>query len=319
MSPQLLEVNNLKVYHGTRTVPVRAVDGVSFAVKQGEILGLAGESGCGKSTLATGILKIITPPTYIAGGEVLFRGKNLLAMSEKEIRSIRWRHIALLPQASMNALNPVMKIHSQIKDGMRAHKVENPEGKSENYIEMLLRSVALSPRVAKDYACELSGGMRQRAIIAMALAVRPDLIIADEPTSALDVVVQRGVLEMLVDSKEKLGSSVLLISHDIAIISEVADRLAIIYAGKIIEIQKIIDIFDEPLHPYTQGLIASVPSLQKKRIPKSIPGLPPDLRNPPAGCRFYPRCQHAKDVCRKEEPELEEIEPGKHVACYSSS
>jgi len=318
MSPPLLEVKNLKVYHGTRTLPVKAVDGVSFTMKEGEILGLAGESGCGKSTLATGLLKLITPPTYIAGGEVLYRGKDLLKMSEEELRSIRWKHIALLPQASMNALNPVMKIYNQIKDAMIFHKV-SPKEKLENYIENLLRSVALSPRVADDYACELSGGMKQRTIIAMAVATRPDLIIADEPTSALDVVVQRGVLELLIDFKEKINSSVLLISHDIAILSEVADRLAIIYAGKIMEIQDIFDIFNEPLHPYTQGLIASVPSLEKKRIPKSIPGLPPDLRNPPPGCRFYPRCPYVMDICKKKEPEFKEIEPGKFVACHKYS
>lgn len=184
MSSPSLEVKDLKVYHGTRTLPVRAVDGVSFTVKEGEILGLAGESGCGKSTLATGLLRLITPPTYIAGGKVLFRGKDLLKMSEEELRNIRWKHIALLPQASMNALNPVMKIYDQIKDAMVFHKVMNPKEKLEDYIENLLRSVALSPRVAKDYACELSGGMKQRTIIAMAIAMKPDLIIADEPTSA---------------------------------------------------------------------------------------------------------------------------------------
>jgi len=319
MASPLLEVKNLKVYHGTHGLPVRAVDGVSFTVKEGEILGLAGESGCGKSTLATGLLKLITPPTYIAGGEVLYRGKDLLKMSEDELRSIRWKHIALLPQASMNALNPVMKIYDQIKDAMIFHKVTDIKEKLENYIGNLLKSVALSPHVANDYACELSGGMKQRTIIAMAIAMKPDLIIADEPTSALDVVVQRGVLELLVDSKEKIGSSVLLISHDISILSEVADRLAIIYAGKIMEIQDIFDIFNEPLHPYTQGLIASVPSLEKKRIPKSIPGLPPDLRNPPSGCRFYPRCPYARDICKKEEPEFKEIEPGKFVACHNYS
>ena len=318
MNP-LFEVQDLRVYHGTRTVPVRAVDGVSFTIEKGETLGLAGESGCGKSTLATGMLKLISPPTYIPGGKVLFRGKDLLAMDDDELREIRWKHIALLPQAAMNALNPVMRNFKQLIDAMEAHGVDRSKKEWEKYVEELMKSVALSPQVAKDHPCELSGGMKQRTIIAMAIAMNPDLIVADEPTSALDVVVQRGVLELLVESKEKTGASLLFVSHDIAVISEIADRLAIIYAGKIMEIQNIYDLFGDPLHPYTQALIASVPSLEKRGILESIPGLPPDLRNPLQGCRFHPRCSYAREVCAKEEPEFKEIEPRKFVACHNYS
>jgi len=315
----LLQAQNLKVYYRTQSDPVRAVDGVSFAVKAKEIVGLAGESGCGKSTLAVGLLKLVSPPAYIEGGKVLYRGKDLFTMNNEELRKIRWKHIALLPQSAMNALNPVMKVHDQIKDAMEAHDGKDLGEDLGDHITTLLKSVALSSRVSRAHATELSGGMRQRAIISMAMALKPELIIADEPTSALDVVVQRGVLELLVDLKDKSGSSLLLVSHDIAILSEVVDRLAIMYAGKMVEIQDVYDIFDDPLHPYTRGLIASVPSLEKGGIPRSIPGLPPDLKRPPPGCRFHPRCPNASAICTKEDPILKEIEPGKFVACHASA
>jgi peptide/nickel transport system ATP-binding protein len=316
MEAPLLEVQDLKIYYKTPTVPVRAIDGVSFTVNGKEILGLAGESGCGKSTLASGILKLISPPTYIAGGKVLFRGSDLYAMSDEELRKIRWKHIAISPQSSMNALNPVMKIYNQIADAIETHEGRKPKKDLKNHISTLLKGVALSPRVSDEYACELSGGMKQRVIICMGMALEPELIVADEPTSSLDVVVQRGVLELLVDLKEKQGTSVLLVSHDIAILAEIVDRLAIIYAGKIVEIQGVFDIFNEPLHPYTRGLIDSVPSFKKKEIPRSIPGLPPDLKNPPAGCRFHPRCPKAMEICKEKEPEFREIGRGKFVACH---
>lgn len=319
MTSPLLEVQDLKVYYRTQTDPVRAVDGVSFSVKEKEILGLAGESGCGKSTMAVGLLKLVSPPSYIAGGKVFYRGKDLFSISNEELRKIRWKHIALLPQSAMNALNPVMKVYDQIKDAMEAHEGKNPGGDLKNHVSNLLKGVALSSRVSTAHACELSGGMRQRAIISMAMALGPELIIADEPTSALDVVVQRGVLELLVDLRDKTDSSLLLVSHDIAILSEVADRLAIMYAGELAEIQDVYDIFEEPLHPYTQGLISSVPSLEKGGIPRSIPGLPPDLKRPPPGCRFHPRCPSASEICKKEDPEFREVEPGKFVACHMTS
>ena len=314
MSSPLLEVHDLRIYYATVTNPVKAVDGVSFTVKEKEIFGLAGESGCGKSTLAIGLLKLIDPPAYIAGGKVIFRGKDLLSISDEQLRKIRWRHIAFSPQSSMNALNPVMKIFGQITDSINEHNYKIPEKNQRKYVSELLKGVALSPRISNEYSCELSGGMRQRTIISMGMAMRPELIIADEPTSSLDVVVQRGVLELLTDLKEKYGTSVFLVSHDIATLFEVVDKLAIIYAGKIMEIQDVYNIYDEPFHPYTQGLIASIPTFEKKEIPRSIPGLPPDLRNPPNGCRFYPRCHKAMEICKSKEPEIREIEPEKFVA-----
>jgi len=316
MDAPLLEAQDLKIYYRTQGAPVRAVDGVSFAVEEKEILGLAGESGCGKSTLAAGLLKLVSPPSYIAGGKVLFRGNDLYSMSDEELRMIRWKHIAFSPQSSMNALNPVVKIFNQIEDTIEAHEGKKQKKHLENHISNLLKSVALSTHISKGYACELSGGMKQRVIISMGMALGPELIVADEPTSSLDVIVQRGVLELLVDLKDKQGTSVLLVSHDIAILAEVVDRLAIIYAGKIMEIQDVYDIFEEPLHPYTQGLIASVPTFERKEIPRSITGLPPDLKNPPSGCRFHPRCSKARDICKEKEPEFEETELGRFVACH---
>jgi peptide/nickel transport system ATP-binding protein len=316
METSLLEVQDLKIYYKTPTLPVKAVDGVSFSVKKKEILGLAGESGCGKSTLASGILKLIVPPAYISGGKVLYRGKDLYGMSDEELRQIRWKSIAFSPQSSMNALNPVMKIYNQFSDAIEAHEGEKPKKDLKNRVSNLLKGVALPPRIANEYACNLSGGMKQRVIISMGMVMDPEMIVADEPTSSLDVVVQRGVLELLVDLKEKQDTSVMLVSHDIAILAEIVDRLAIIYAGKIMEIQDVMGIFEEPLHPYTQGLIDSVPSFKKKAIPRSIPGLPPDLRNPPSGCRFHPRCSKAMDICKKEEPKYKEIKPGKFIACH---
>ncbi len=316
MESPLLEVENLRIYYKTASLPVRAVDGVSFSVKKREVLGVAGESGCGKSTLASGLLRLIIPPAYVAGGRVLYRGKDLYNMDDKELRQIRWKSIAFLPQSSMNALNPTMKIYNQISDVIKAHEGKKPDSDLKNQVISLLRSVALPSRISQEYPCNLSGGMKQRVVIAMGMSLNPELIIADEPTSALDVVVQKGVLEFLTDLKEKEGSSLILVSHDIAILAEVADRIAIIYAGKIMEIQEVMELFDEPLHPYTQGLIDSVPSFSRKTIPRSIPGLPPDLRNPPAGCRFNPRCPKVMDICMKEEPKFNEIEPGKFVACH---
>nr|MDO8135902.1 ABC transporter ATP-binding protein [Candidatus Njordarchaeum guaymaensis] len=315
-SDVLLEVKNLKVYYRTSTTPVRAVDDVSFELKQKEVLGLAGESGCGKSTLAMGLLKLVEAPAYIAGGKVIFRGKDLMSMSDEQLRKIRWRHIAFSPQSSMNALNPVARVYDQFTDAMSAHRYKVPERKPRKYVSGLLKAIALSPRIHREYASELSGGMRQRVIISMGMSLNPELIIADEPTSSLDVVVQRGVLELLTGLRDERRTSILLVSHDIATLFEVVDRLAIIYAGKLMEIQSVFDIYDEPLHPYTKGLIDSVPSLEKKEIPRSIPGLPPDLKNPPTGCRFHPRCAKAMEICRQKEPESKDLGHEKCVACH---
>jgi len=300
----------------TPTAPVRAVDNVSFNVTEKEILGIAGESGCGKSTLAYSILRLLKPPGYIRGGEVLFKGSDLLKIEEEELRRIRWKHISYIPQSSMNALNPVMRIEEQIGDAVR-NQEKISKGELRKRIEDLLVSVGLSPSVAHMYPHELSGGMRQRVVIAMAMALNPELIIADEPTTALDVVVQRGILQLLRDIRSKLKASVIMITHDMAAQAQIVDRLAIMYAGKIVEIGDANDLFNDPLHPYSRALISAIPSISEKKKLKGVPGFPPDLRSPPPGCRFYPRCPHRiPGKCNVDEPRLIEVKNDRLVACH---
>ena len=315
MGEALLVVKDLRAYYRTRGNPVRAVDGVSFHVNHDEIFGIAGESGCGKSTLALAIMRLLKPPGYIVGGEVLYNGMNLLEIDEEALRKLRWKEISYIPQSSMNALNPVMRVEDQILDSMRAHEEEIDEEEARERIRELLTSVGLAPEVARMYPHELSGGMRQRVIIAMAMALNPKLIIADEPTTALDVVVQRGIIQLLADIKEKLKTSIILITHDMAVHAELVDRLAVMYAGKIVEIGKVDDLFSDPLHPYSKALISAIPSIKEKKKLRGLPGFPPDLRNPPPGCRFHPRCPYAMDVCRREEPPLLDV-GGRLVACH---
>ena len=316
MPDTLLDVRNLIAYYMTPTAPVRAVDNVSFNVTEKEILGIAGESGCGKSTLAYSILRLLKPPGYIRGGEVLFKGSDLLKIEEEELRRIRWKHISYIPQSSMNALNPVMRIEEQIGDAIINHE-KISKGELRKRIEDLLVSVGLSPSVAHMYPHELSGGMRQRVVIAMAMALDPELIIADEPTTALDVVVQRGILQLLRDIRSKLKASVIMITHDMAAQAQIVDRLAIMYAGKIVEIGDANDLFSDPLHPYSRALISAIPSISEKKKLKGVPGFPPDLRSPPPGCRFYPRCPHRiPGKCNVDEPRLIEVKNDRLVACH---
>ena len=315
----ILRVKDLKAYYETSSGKVvRAVDGVSFSVLRNEIFGIAGESGCGKSTLALAITRLLRPPGYIADGEIFFDDINLLKLKSEELRRIRWRRISYIPQSSMNALNPVLRIKNQIIDVIKEHeKIKNEEaGRLEGYVKELLASVGLSPQVANMFPHELSGGMRQRAIIAMAIALRPELLIADEPTTALDVVVQRGILQLLSEIRGKYGTSIMLITHDMAVHAEIVDRLAIMYAGKIVEIGDVRSIFKDPLHPYTQVLIKSIPSVEEKRRLAGIKGLPPDLKSPPPGCRFHPRCPYKSRLCETAEPPLREVRAGRYVACH---
>ncbi|RLI46579.1 ABC transporter ATP-binding protein [Candidatus Bathyarchaeota archaeon] len=318
----LLEVKGLKVYYRTPIGTVKAVDDVEFTVKRNEIFGIAGESGCGKSTLATALLRLNKPPCYIVSGKILFDGVNLLDLDEEELRRVRWKDLSIIPQASMNALNPCMRIGDQIIDAITAHENTTKEEAKER-VRDLLRSVGLSEDVARMYPHELSGGMKQRAIIAMSIALKPKLLIADEPTTALDVNVQRVVLQTLVDVKQMMGASLMIITHNMAVLAEVVDRLAIMYAGKIVEIGDVYDLFKDPLHPYSKGLISALPSIEKKKRIRGIPGYPPNLLDPPTGCRFYPRCplrkklkKSDKDKCKLEEPTLREVEPGRLVACH---
>jgi len=302
---------------------VRAVDGIDLTIRSGEVVGLAGESGCGKSTVANAILQILRPPARIVGGSVLFRGDDLVRKSREELRRYRWRNVAMVFQSAMNSLNPVMRVGDQFIDMMRAHEPVSRHAALAR-AEELLETVGIDRRRVRAFPHELSGGMRQRVIIAMALALSPELLILDEPTTALDVVVQREILQQVQDLKRDFGFAILFITHDLSLLLEFADRIAIMYAGEIVEAAPSARLQAGPLHPYTRGLMESFPPLTgPMRRLVGIPGSPPDLAHPPAGCRFHPRCplcvpeQHAMYVRQTtERPLLRELEPDHFVACH---
>jgi len=312
----LLDIRNLKTYFYTTKGVVKAVDNVSVKLNKGEVLGIAGESGCGKSTLAYSIIRLVPPPGKIVSGEIYFDGKNILKYSDEEFRrKIRWKGISMVFQGAMNALNPVYTVGDQIAEVIMLH-----EGltKKEAYTRVykLLALVGIDPRRAHSYPHELSGGMKQRVMIAMALALNPPLVIADEPTTALDVVVQAQIMNLLKRLQRELKISIILITHDLSLIAEIADKVAIMYAGKIVEFGTAEQIYYNPQHPYTQGLLSSIPRLRGELEKLEwIPGVPPDLIKPPPGCRFAPRCKFRFEKCDSEPPVIE-IEPGHYVACW---
>jgi peptide/nickel transport system ATP-binding protein len=294
---------------------VQAVDDVSFALAPGERFGLAGESGSGKSTLALSILRMIKPPGRIASGGVWFAGRRLADLDEEGIRALRLTGIALVPQGSMNSLNPVLRVGRQIADAFADHDLHLGRGEEEQRVAALLADVGLPENVSRMYPHELSGGMKQRACIAIAISLHPRVIIADEPTSALDVVVQRQVMVTLARVQQDLGAAVILIGHDIGLMAQFVDRLAVMYAGRLVEVAPIAEIIANPRHPYTRALIATLPSLERRGTLRGIPGLAPLLRDLPPGCAFHPRCPRATDRCRIERPVAREID-GARVACH---
>jgi len=310
-----LRVEDLHVHYETGRGTVRAVDGVTFALQAGERLGLVGESGSGKSTIALALLRLIKPPGKIAGGRVLLDDKDITKISEREMRRVRMDRIALIPQGAMNSLNPVARIRQQMADGMRAHDAGLSGGALDRRIEELLSSVGLRKDVAGKFPHELSGGMKQRVCIAMAISLRPTVIIADEPTSALDVVVQRQIMQTLADVQQDLGAAVLLIGHDMGLMAQFVDRLGVMYGGKLMEVSPTRPVFAKPLHPYTQLLIASLPSFEHLTDFVKTPGTPHSPLAPPPGCVFHPRCPQAFGDCPKIVPTLREVEPGRQVAC----
>lgn len=312
----VLQVKNLRIHYETPRGDVIAVNGINFHVYKGETLGLVGESGCGKSTTVMGILRLVQPPGRIVGGEVLLHDVDIMALREAELRQVRWRYASLIPQGAMNSLNPVMRVRDQIADGITAHETGLSGKVLKERIFELLSLVGLPGRVYDLYPHELSGGMKQRVCIAMAIALNPSLIIADEPTSALDVVVQRVVAQTLLEVKKRLGVSMILIGHDMGLQAQLVDRIAVMYAGNIVEVAPVKEIFENPLHPYTQLLIASIPSIKERKPLKVTEGLTHDLRNPPPGCIFQFRCPHVMDQCRKIVPPLRELRPEHYVACH---
>jgi len=313
----VLDVRDLCVSYQTAAGPVRAVNGVSFFLRPGERLGLVGESGSGKTTTALGLMRLLHEPAVIEGGEVFLDGVDLLRLSEEEMRQTRFADIALIPQGAMNSLNPMLKVGEQLRDTIRAHRPPGTaRGSVEARIQEGLASVELEPDVIASYPHELSGGMKQRVCIAMAILLNPKVIIADEPTSALDVVVQRQVMETLRRVQEGLGAAVILVGHDMGLMAQFVDRIGVMYGGKLAEVGPVRGIFKDPLHPYTQLLIKSLPNLDTKEDFRGIPGLTPSLLAPPPGCMFHPRCPQVMPRCSVDVPVLEEVKPDRWVACH---
>jgi len=312
----ILDVKDLRVSYYTPRGAVKAVDGVSFALDPDERFGLVGESGSGKSTVALALMRLIRPPGKIESGEVLLEQVNVLELSEEEVRKLRLASIALVAQGAMNSLNPVTRVREQILDAIADHGEKLSKQEAQAKVASLLQQVGLKPQVANMYPHELSGGMKQRVCIAIAISLRPKVILADEPTSALDVVVQRQVMETLRRVQEELGASVVLVGHDMGLMAQFVHRLGVMYAGRLAEVSPVRDIFREPLHPYTRLLIASLPSLEEKGKFQGIPGLAPSLLDRPPGCAFHPRCPFAMPVCSVEDPMLEQVQPGRWVACH---
>ncbi len=311
---RVLEINDLSVHYFTPRGAVIAANAVNLYVKQGEIVGLVGESGCGKTTVAMATLQMVQSPGKIVKGQINVNGKNLVGMQEKELRKVRWKDLALIPQGAMNSLNPVIKIKEQMEDAILAHERIGGKPLKEKVLR-LLNDVGLPERVYNMFPHELSGGMKQRVCIAMAVSLNPAMIIADEPTSALDVVVQRVVAQTLMDVKQRLGVSMLMIGHDMGLQAQLVDRVAVMYAGNLMEVGPVGTMFEHPYHPYTQLLIDSIPSIKERKPLKVTEGLTHDLRNPPPGCSFQFRCPRVEKRCLEARPPLVQVAADHMVAC----
>ncbi len=312
----LLEVKDLKVYFKTGEGDVRAVDGVNFTLDEGESLGLAGESGCGKTTAALSIMRLLPKNGRIVSGSINYQGYDLTQLKPAQLRSIRWHHISIIFQGAMNALNPVKRIGVQIAEPIKLHEHVDDEVANKRVGE-LLELVGIHKDRATEYPHEFSGGMRQRVMIAMALACNPKIVIADEPVTALDVMIQAQILELLERLKRELGLSMILISHDLSVMAETCEKMAIMYAGKMVETGSTHDVFKASKHPYTKDLIAAFPDIKGSRtLPAYIPGDIPSLIHPPTGCHFHPRCKMAWSLCQEKEPELLPVSDGHNAACH---
>lgn len=316
MSEAILQIKDLKVYYHVDAGAVKAVDGVTFDLDAGIKLGLVGESGSGKSTMALALMRMIKPPGKIEGGQLILDGVDLVKLSDEKMRQTKLSKLAMIPQGAMNSLNPVMRIDKQMVDGMIDHNTVLSADELKERVSDLLESVDLDPKVARMFPHELSGGMKQRVCVAMSIAMEPDLIIADEPTSALDVVIQRQVMETINRLLQKMGMAMILIGHDMGLMAQSVDRLAVMYAGKMMEVGNTRAMFADPLHPYTQLLISSLPVLENKGVFSGIPGVPPSLLNPPKGCVFHTRCPKAWDLCRESAPAFVEVEAKHWAACH---
>ena len=310
----VVSVRDLRVYYGTPRGSVRAVDGVSLDIGAGEVLGLVGESGCGKSTLGRGILGLL-PEGAVSDGQVLYGGRNLLALSAKELRRLRGPGLGLIFQEPMTRLNPLMRIEDHFRETLEQHETGLTDREARTRSLETLGRMGIPPTRFRQYPHEFSGGMRQRIMIALALVLRPKLLIADEPTTALDVIVEAQILSILADLRHNFGTALLLITHNLGIVAEACDRVAVMYAGKIAEEGDARDVFAEPAHPYTRELLRSTISLDTTEL-HSIPGAPPDLIDPPPACRFHPRCPNAMVVCASKDPVEQPVGAGRRVLCW---
>ena len=320
MSEHLLKITNLRTSFFTDAGEVKAVRGVGFSLDKGKTLGLVGESGCGKSVTALSIMRLVSFPGRIVQGEIIYNGKNLLGLSEDEMRKIRGAEIAMVFQEPMTSLNPVLTIGNQISEAIILHQGLNKNEAMEKAIDVLrLVGIPSPEKRIKDYPHQMSGGMRQRAMIAMALSCNPGILIADEPTTALDVTIQAQILELIQGLQKQLDMAMILITHDLGVVAETVDHVAVMYAGKIVEYTDTKNLFAEPLHPYTIGLLDSLPTIERTgRVLKAIPGTVPGLINLPTGCSFYDRCPKRDAICTEHEPELVDIKKGHFVACYKA-
>jgi peptide/nickel transport system ATP-binding protein len=311
----LLEVENLKIYFMTRRGPAKAVDNIGFTIEKNETLGLIGESGCGKTTIAMSLMKFIKPPGKIVGGSIRYMGNDIVPMTDEQIRQLRGKEISIVRQEAQNALNPVLTIGKQITEMIHEHESLTRETALAR-AKKQLNLVGISDHRITSFPHEFSGGMKQRAMAAIATACNPKLLILDEPTTGLDVIVQRQILVMLRNLKKELGLTAVFISHDLSVVAETCDSVAVMYAGKIMEASDTVSLYKNPLHPYSRALIGAYPSLEGERKQlKSIPGAPPSLIDPPPGCRFAPRCKLAQSICSREEPGVKTID-GRRVACH---
>ena len=314
---EVLRVEDLTMHYSTRSGAVRAVDGVSFSLHRGESLGLIGESGCGKTSVAMSLLRLLPDNAAILGGRIYLDGVDLVPLSEDRMREFRWSRISMVFQAAMSSLDPVYRVGEQIIEALEVHRNTITRSESIQRVRELFDMVSLDQSFMARYPHEYSGGMKQRAIIAMALACEPDIVIADEPTTALDVILQDRILRELKEVQRRLGMSMIYISHDIAVIAEISDTMGVMYAGEIIEFGSTAEIFSHPIHPYTQALMSAFPSIAGEKLDlATIPGEPPDLTDPPAGCRFHPRCSYATEACTTEAPPI--VRRGTHwAACWN--
>ena len=314
----LIQVCNLSVEYKTRLGQVSAVDDVSFDIFKGEILGLVGESGCGKSTMGKALMRMIQPPGKITGGKIIFEGEDIMTYDESQMRDFRGRKVSMIFQDPMTSLNPVQRVDEHVIEAIQVHEPQTKTEEALSRAGKLIRKLGIQKRRMDNYPHQLSGGMRQRVMVGLGLVLNADLIVADEATTSLDVIVEAKLADQLRQIREDFGVSLLVITHNIALVAEISDRIVVMYAGHVMEIADVEPLFDDPLHPYTKGLLKSIPNIQLDDTEElyKMPGEPPNLTHPPTGCRFHPRCPYRMPVCVDHEPPLDEVSPGRHVKCW---